>query len=132
MAANNRGSIARYPGLETNARPLARGVLNSVRASGLSDLTSPVGEWICVFFFFFFFFLFNLFFRITTVEPLTNDHRHQRSSLSYDHISTTFRVTDSGFCSYTNPSRATIPLIQPHISHSYNIAMILSITVSCE
>ena len=32
-------------GLETNARPLARGELNSVRASGLSDLTSPVGEW---------------------------------------------------------------------------------------
>ena len=27
---------------------------------------------------------------------------------------TTFRVTDSGFCSYTNPSRATIPLIRPH------------------
>ena len=24
---------------------LARGELNSVRASGLSDLTSPVGEW---------------------------------------------------------------------------------------
>ena len=23
-------------------------------------------------------------------------------------------VTDSGFCSYTNPSRATIPLIRPH------------------
>ena len=33
------------PGLETNARPLARGELNSVRASGSSDLTSPVGEW---------------------------------------------------------------------------------------
>ena len=33
-------------GLETNARPLARGELNSVRASGSSDLTSPVGEWI--------------------------------------------------------------------------------------
>ncbi len=32
-------------GLETNARPLARGELNSVRASGSSDLTSPVGEW---------------------------------------------------------------------------------------
>ena len=31
-------------GLETNARPLARGELNSVRASGSSDLTSPVGE----------------------------------------------------------------------------------------
>ena len=27
---------------------------------------------------------------------------------------TTLRVTDSGFCSYTNPSRATIPLIRPH------------------
>ena len=40
------------PGLETNARPLARGELNSVRASGSSGLTSPVGEW--VFFFFFF------------------------------------------------------------------------------
>ena len=39
-----------------------------------------------------------------TVEPLTNDHPH----------TTTFRVTDSGFCSYTNPSRATIPLIRPH------------------
>ena len=70
-----------------------------------------------------------------TVEPLTNDHPHQRPSLSYDHIScdgqwfpfvyesltndhpshtTTFRVTDSGFRSYTNPSRATIPLIRPH------------------
>ena len=23
-------------------------------------------------------------------------------------------MTDSGFCSYTNPSRATIPLIRPH------------------
>ena len=34
-----------HPGLETNARPLARGELNSVRASGSSDLTSPVGEW---------------------------------------------------------------------------------------
>ena len=33
------------PGLETNAHPLARGELNSVRASGSSDLTSPVGEW---------------------------------------------------------------------------------------
>ena len=41
-------------GLETNARPLARGELNSVRASGSSDLTSPVGEWIFFFFFFFF------------------------------------------------------------------------------
>ena len=39
-------------GLETNARPLARGELNSVRASGSSDLTSPVGEWIFFFFFF--------------------------------------------------------------------------------
>ena len=45
-----------------------------------------------------------------TVEPLTNDHP------TNDHPShtTTFRVTDSGFCSYTNPSRATIPLIRPH------------------
>ena len=33
-------------GLETNDRPLARGELHSVRASGSSDLTSPVGEWI--------------------------------------------------------------------------------------
>ena len=49
------------PGLETNARPLARGELNSVRASGSSDLTSPVGEWIGFFLFFF------CFFRITTV-----------------------------------------------------------------
>ena len=40
-------------GLETNARPLARGELNSVRASGSSDLTSPVGEWIFFFYFFF-------------------------------------------------------------------------------
>ena len=32
-------------GLETNARPLARGEFNSVRASGSSDLTSLVGEW---------------------------------------------------------------------------------------
>ena len=33
-----------------------------------------------------------------------------------DHPShtTTFRVTDSGFCSYTNPSRATVPLIRTH------------------
>ena len=35
-----------------------------------------------------------------------------RPSLSS--YTTTFRVTDSGFCSYTNPSRATIPLIRPH------------------
>ena len=34
-----------HSGLETNARPPARGELNSVRASGSSDLTSPVGEW---------------------------------------------------------------------------------------
>ena len=27
---------------------------------------------------------------------------------------TTFRVTDRAFCVYTNPSRATIPLIRPH------------------
>ena len=27
-------------------------------------------------------------------------------------------MTDSGFCSYTNPSRATIPLIRPHQSDS--------------
>ena len=40
-----------------------------------------------------------------TVEPLTNDHPSH---------TTTFRVTDSGLCSYTNPSRATIPLIRPH------------------
>ena len=39
------------------------------------------------------------------VEPLTNDHPSH---------TTTFRVTDIGFCSYTNPSRATIPLIRPH------------------
>ena len=37
--------FAHSRGLETNARPLARGELNSVRASGSSDLTSPVGEW---------------------------------------------------------------------------------------
>ncbi len=37
--------LGAIPGLETNARPLARGELNSVRASGSSDLTSPVGEW---------------------------------------------------------------------------------------
>ena len=36
---------------------------------------------------------------------LTNDHPSR---------TTTFRVTDSNFCSYTNPSRATIPLIRPH------------------
>ena len=42
---------------------------------------------------------------ISTIEPLTNDHPSH---------TTTFRVTDSGFCSYTNPSRATIPLIGPH------------------
>ena len=46
----------------------------------------------------------------STVEPLTNDHPHQRPSSH----TTTFRVTDSGFCSCTNPSRATIPLIRPH------------------
>ena len=45
-----------------------------------------------------------------TVEPLTNDHPHQRPSLSYDHI----LCDDSAFCLYTNPSRATIPLIRPH------------------
>ena len=39
-------SIHHNAGLETNARPIARGELNSVRASGSSDLTSPVGEWI--------------------------------------------------------------------------------------
>ena len=48
--------ISHTTGLETNARPLARGELNSVRASGSSDLTSPVGK--CFFFFFFFFFFF--------------------------------------------------------------------------
>ena len=53
-------------GLETNARPLARGELNSVRASGSSDLTSPVGEWIFFFFFYLFFFFF-IFFRITII-----------------------------------------------------------------
>ena len=42
-----------FTGLETNARPLARGELNAVRASGSSDLTSPVGEWILFFLFFF-------------------------------------------------------------------------------
>ena len=47
---------------------------------------------------------------LTTVEPLTNDHPHQRPSLSY----ATFRVTDCAFCLYTNPSRATIPLKRPH------------------
>ena len=44
-----------------------------------------------------------------TVEPLTNDHPHQRPSLSYDHIS-----CDGQWFLYTNPSRATIPLIRPH------------------
>ena len=47
----------------------------------------------------------------TTVEPLTNDHSHQRPSLSYAHLSC------DGQCFlfvYTNPSRATIPLIRPH------------------
>ena len=39
------------------------------------------------------------------MTTLTNDHPSH---------TTTFRVTDSGFCSYTNPSRATIPLIRPH------------------
>ena len=29
---------------ETNARPLARGELESIRASGLPDMTSPAGE----------------------------------------------------------------------------------------
>ena len=48
-------------GLETNARPLARGELNSVRASGSSDLTSPAGELI-FFIFFLFLFLFFYFF----------------------------------------------------------------------
>ena len=48
-----------------------------------------------------------------TVEPVTNDHSHQRPIHHPSHT-TTFRVTDSGFCSYTNPSRATIPLIRPH------------------
>ena len=40
-----RNCLTMVAGLETNARPLARGELNSVRASGSSDLTSPVGEW---------------------------------------------------------------------------------------
>ena len=66
--------MAMKPGLETNARPLARGELNSVRASGSSDLTSPVGEWIFFIFFYFFIFIF-IFFRIT-VESLLYDH-HQ-------------------------------------------------------
>ena len=39
------GGMTDCSGLEINARPLARGDLNSVRASGSSDLTSPVGEW---------------------------------------------------------------------------------------
>ena len=51
----------RISGLETNARPLARGELNSVRASGSSDLTSPVGEWIFFIFFLFIFFIFYFF-----------------------------------------------------------------------
>ena len=56
------------PGLETNARPLARGELNSGRASGSSDLTSPVGEWIYLFFIFFnFIFYFFFIFRITII-----------------------------------------------------------------
>ena len=50
-----RDKISPLAGLETNARPLARGELNSVRASGSSDLTSPVGEWIFYFFYFLFF-----------------------------------------------------------------------------
>ena len=41
----------------------------------------------------------------STVEPLTNDHPHQRPSLSYDHIS----CDGQWFL-----SRATIPLIRPH------------------
>ena len=46
-----------------------------------------------------------------TVEPLTNDHPHQRQSLSYDHIS----CDGQWFLFvYMNPSRATIPLIRPH------------------
>ena len=38
------------------------------------------------------------------------------TTLTNDHLShtTTFRVTDCEFCLYTNPSRATIPLIRPH------------------
>ena len=38
------------------------------------------------------------------------------TTLTNDHPShtTTFRVTNSAFCLYTNPSRATIPLIRPH------------------
>ena len=38
-----------WTGLETNARPLARGQLDSVRASVSSHLTSPMGEWIFFF-----------------------------------------------------------------------------------
>ena len=30
-------------GFKTNARPLARGELKSIRASGLPDMTSPAG-----------------------------------------------------------------------------------------
>ena len=37
-------STAPFPGLETNARPHARGELNSIQASGSSDLTSPVAS----------------------------------------------------------------------------------------
>ena len=50
-------------------------------------------------------------------KPTRNEFLYSRTTtLTNDHPyhTTTFGVTDSGFCSYTNPSRATIPLIRPH------------------
>ena len=43
------------------------------------------------------------------VEPLANDHPHQRPSLSYDHIS----CDGQWFLFVYESSRATIPLIRP-------------------
>ena len=52
-----------------------------------------------------------------TVEPLTNDHPHQRPSLSYDHIN--YRVTDSGFCSYIPHERPS--LLYDHTNGSFRV-----------
>ena len=54
-------------------------------------------------------------------DTAVSSQKRQKSVLDTDNPyqvaclhTTTFRVTDSGFCSYKNPSRAIIPLIRPH------------------
>ena len=53
---------------------------------------------------------------VARVTCLVQQNPCRTTTLTNDHPShtTTFRVTDSAFCLYTNPSRATIPLIRPH------------------